>query len=156
MSNNADASLGVKLKRRAGDGSAKQNRLLRATARGSKAVKEIYHPAPKSCPRRARGRTSAVITRAAIRQRGRVDTVQPGIVKALRDTGASVAITSSVGSGFPDLVVGWRGHNTLLECKTGTAKLTGDEAGFQMKWAGQLTTVRTPQEAVLAVIANSK
>jgi hypothetical protein len=78
------------------------------------------------------------------------------IVKALRDMGASVAVTSSLGGGFPDLVVGWRGQNTLLECKTGNASMTGDEANFQMKWAGQLTVVRTPEEAVLAVIANSK
>jgi len=116
--------------------------------------KETYHPVAQSRPRRARGATFAVSVRPAIRRRGRVDTVQPAIVKALRDMGASVAITSSVGSGFPDLVVGWRGHNTLLECKTGNAKLTGDEAAFQMKWAGQLTVVRTPEEAVIAVRGN--
>lgn len=90
--------------------------------------------------------------RPAIRRRGRIDTVQHAIVKALRDLGASVEITSSVGAGFPDLVVGWRGCNMLLECKTGSAKLSGDEAAFQMKWAGQLTVVRTPEDAVVAVM----
>jgi len=118
--------------------------------------RETYQPGNQSRPRRARGATSGAIKRAAVRQRGRIDTVQPGIVKALRDLGASVAVTSSLGRGFPDLVVGWRGRNTLLECKTGNANLTGDEADFQMRWAGQITIVRTVEEAVLAVMANSK
>ena len=121
-----------------------------------KQPKETYQPGGESRPRRARGATGAVITRPAVRRRGRIDTVQPEIVKALRQMGASVAVTSSLGKGFPDLVVGWRRRNALLEVKTGDADLTVDEVNFRAKWAGQLAIVRTPEEAVLAVIASSK
>lgn len=49
----------------------------------------------------------------------RVDANQREIVEALRKAGAFVQVTSSVGKGFPDLVVGFRGKWLLLECKDG-------------------------------------
>lgn len=45
----------------------------------------------------------------------KVDNNQAQIVRALRDCGLSVAITSSVGNGFPDLAVGGRTQKTDWE-----------------------------------------
>ena len=87
-----------------------------------------------------------------MRRAGRVDLTQHEIVKALRSCGARVLVLSAVGKGCPDLLVGWRGENTLLECKTGNASLTTDEKEFHATWPGKLAIVRTPEEAVLAVI----
>lgn len=61
---------------------------------------------------------------------------------ALRDIpGVVVADTASLGDGFPDLVVGYRGVISLLEIKDGSKppskqKLTDDEQKFFDKWAG--------------------
>ena len=44
-----------------------------------------------------------------MRRAAKVDANQPATVKALRDAGMTVAVTSSLGKGFPDLVVGFRG-----------------------------------------------
>jgi len=87
-----------------------------------------------------------------MRRAGRVDLTQGEIVKALRKVGAKVYVLSGVGHGFPDLLVGWRGENTLLECKTGDAGLTTEEKEFHATWPGKIAIVRTPEEAVLAVI----
>ena len=71
---------------------------------------------------------------------GRTDANQPQVVKALRDAGATVAITSMVGDGFPDLVVGFRGETLLIEVKDGSKPkseqaLTPDEEDFRrIKW----------------------
>lgn len=93
-----------------------------------------------------------------MRRNGRVDGNHPEIVKALRQAGMSVAITSGLGGGFPDLVVGWRGVNVLLEVKDGTKPpsaraLTADEKDWHAKWGGQISVVESPQGAVDAVIA---
>lgn len=84
-----------------------------------------------------------------------VDTSQREIVRALRDIGASVQITSMVGKGFPDLVVGWRGRSFLLECKTGADKLNAMQRDWHATWAGHVAIVRTPEEAQLAIIGSA-
>lgn len=73
----------------------------------------------------------------------KVDANQAEIVQTFRDLGARVAITSSVGDGFPDLVVQyrnqsvmWRGIETaLVEIKDGSKppsrrKLTPEQEKF--------------------------
>lgn len=48
-----------------------------------------------------------------MRRAARVDASQPDIVKAMEAMGASVWVI-----GLPlDLLVGWRGHTILVECK---------------------------------------
>lgn len=88
------------------------------------------------------------------RARGRrTDANQAGIVAALRAVGCSVAVTSHLGHGFPDLVVG-RGRTTvLMECKSGPRDgLTEDEVTWHCLWkGGPLVIVRTPAEALAAV-----
>lgn len=87
-----------------------------------------------------------------MRKRGRTDANQAAIVSALRQAGCSVWVTSSLGGGFPDLVVADRnGANVLLEIKDGKGDLTPDEREFFAEWRGPVHLVRTPDEALQAV-----
>lgn len=83
----------------------------------------------------------------------RVDTNQKEIVEALRELGVSVQILSDVGKGCPDLVVGFRGRNYLLEIKDGKRppsqqKLTEHEERFFDNWRGQVDIVKSVQQAI--------
>lgn len=73
----------------------------------------------------------------------RVDDNQTKVVKALRQCGFSVAITSSIGKGFVDLVIGKNGVNLLVELKDGekppsARKLSEDEELFHAAWRGKV------------------
>lgn len=73
----------------------------------------------------------------------RIDDNQNLIVKQLRQLGYSVYITSMVGNGFPDLVIGKRNKNYLVELKDGSKplsarKLTDAEVNFINKWQGEV------------------
>jgi hypothetical protein len=86
----------------------------------------------------------------------RIDANQNEIVTALRKVGCSVAITSSLGKGFPDIVVGWKGRNYLLEIKDGSKtpsqrKLTPDEQKFHDFWFGDIKIVESVDDALRAV-----
>lgn len=86
----------------------------------------------------------------------RVDANQLEIVKALMAIGCTVADTSRSGEGFPDLVVGYRGVNFLLEVKDGDKSpsrraLTPAQVSFHEKWRGSLSIVMTVDEAIQAV-----
>jgi hypothetical protein len=91
-----------------------------------------------------------------MRKAGNIDTVQPEIVKALRQIGASVAITSGIGGGYPDLTVGYRGRTFLLEVKTGADQLNEAQKDWHAKWGGHVAVVRTPEQAQLEVIHNAR
>jgi hypothetical protein len=85
-----------------------------------------------------------------------VDENQPEIVAALRKIGASVQPLHAVGSGCPDILVGWRGMNTILEIKDGAKppsarKLTPDQVEWHANWRGQVAVVETVEEAIAAV-----
>lgn len=81
----------------------------------------------------------------------KVDQNQKEIVEALRGVGCSVAITSAVGGGFPDIVVGFRGQSFLLEIKTRTGKLNQLQVQWHQTWNGQVASVRTIDEALKVV-----
>ena len=49
----------------------------------------------------------------------KVDSNQTRVVKALRELGATVQHLHAVGKGCPDLLVGYKGSNYLLEVKDG-------------------------------------
>lgn len=74
---------------------------------------------------------------------GRVDANQKTIVAWLREIpGVSVHILSDAGDGFPDLVIGYRGVNYLVELKDGAKsksaqKLTPDQVEWHLVWNGQ-------------------
>jgi hypothetical protein len=78
----------------------------------------------------------------------RVDRNQAEIVEAFRRYGASVAHTHTLGQGFPDLVVGYRGQNWLVEVKDwmkppSQRKLTAAEQEFRDAWRGSYHVVET-------------
>lgn len=90
------------------------------------------------------------------RKRGRRDGNEAEIIEALRSLGASVEQLE--GKGLPDLLVGWRGKNILLEVKdpnatrgrTTALKLTDDQVTWHRQWSGQVAVVTTVTEALVA------
>lgn len=89
-----------------------------------------------------------------MRRAARTDANQIAIIKALRAIGASVADTSGVGGGFPDLVVGHRGCLWLMECKDGkkppsARKLTPAQEKFVDAWKDcAVVVVKSEAEAI--------
>lgn len=81
----------------------------------------------------------------------KVDTNHNAIVCALRDMGASVTSLAAVGCGVPDLVVGWRRQNYLLEVKAEKGMLNPYQKAFHAMWNGQVAVVRTPDDALRAI-----
>lgn len=90
------------------------------------------------------------------RYAAKVDENQSEIVAGLRAIGASVAPTHAAGEGFPDLVVGYRGANYLLEVKDenkppSKRKLTEAQVEFHSGWLGQIEVVKNLGEAFAAI-----
>jgi len=72
----------------------------------------------------------------------KVDNNQTQVVKALRDLGATVQHLHAVGKGCPDIIVGFKGKNLLLEIKDGDKKvLTPDQVNWHKLWKGQVNVV---------------
>ncbi|MCL1888902.1 MAG: hypothetical protein FWF99_00155 [Desulfovibrionaceae bacterium] len=92
-----------------------------------------------------------------MRRAAKTDANQAEIIQALRRVGAEVLDLSRVGQGCPDLLVGFRGRNYLLEVKRPKAKgqragtLTPDQERFFSEWRGQVAIVRTVDDAPKAV-----
>lgn len=83
----------------------------------------------------------------------KIDTNQNDIVSKLRKIGCSVAITSMIGKGFPDIVVGRAGINYLFEIKNGKKapsqkRLTQDELKFFENWRGQVNIIENFEDAL--------
>ncbi len=83
----------------------------------------------------------------------RVDRNQPEIVAALRAVGATVQHLHTVGAGCPDILVGFRGVNVLLELKDGERvpsekKLSEDEALWHKFWFGQVDVAENAEQAI--------
>lgn len=96
-----------------------------------------------------------------MKRAARIDGNHRPVVEALTKATMRVQSLASMGKGVPDLLVGWRGVNVLLEVKDGTRKpsertLTADERDWHATWGGQVAVVETPEEAVTAVIAFAK
>jgi len=83
--------------------------------------------------------------------RKRVDSNQPEIVKALRDVGATVQHLHTVGAGCPDILVGFRGRNYLMEIKTKDGHVNSRELEWYSSWSGQANVVRTQDEALYII-----
>lgn len=87
-----------------------------------------------------------------MRRRGKVDANHAAIVAHLKALGCSVQSLASVGGGVPDLLVGRRGVNVLIELKDGSKspserRLTPDQVEWHRRWAGQVAVAETAQEA---------
>lgn len=91
-----------------------------------------------------------------MRRAARADANQAAIVLELREVGASVVHLHRVGQGCPDIAVGYKGVNYLLEIKDGNKppsrqKLTDDEADWIDAWRGQVCVVNSPEAALAAI-----
>ena len=83
----------------------------------------------------------------------KVDSNQREIVAALRGVGVTVQTLHTVGKGCPDLLIGVRGTNLLIEVKDGAKppsarKLTPDEEDWHAKWRGQVAIVESVEQAL--------
>ena len=86
-----------------------------------------------------------------MRRAARVDENQKEIVEGLRKLGCSVALMHAVGEGFPDIQVGYRGVNYLIEIKDGNKipsarKLTPPQKKIHAEWRGQIAVAKNLQE----------
>ncbi len=68
---------------------------------------------------------------------------------ALRKAGATVHDTHNIGRGYPDISVGYRGINLLIEIKVPGAKLNNVEHAWFEKWRGQAAVVYSAEEALV-------
>lgn len=81
----------------------------------------------------------------------KVDVNQNEIVDALEKVGATVASLARVKYGCPDLCVGFRGQNYLMEVKTKKGTLTPAQVKFFESWQGSAIVVRSVDEALQAI-----
>ena len=86
----------------------------------------------------------------------KVDANQTAVVSALRAAGASVQSLASVGKGVPDLLIGFRGVNLLMEVKDGNKaksaqKLTEDQLKWHGQWLCPISIVDGPEAALRAL-----
>ena len=92
-----------------------------------------------------------------VRTAAKVDRNHAEIVKTFRRMGASVQDLSAVGKGCPDVLVGFRGVNVLVEIKRGDtafpseSKLNKIQESWHAAWAGQVAIVRTLDQAASLV-----
>jgi hypothetical protein len=90
----------------------------------------------------------------------KVDCNHGDIVKALKAAYCSVLDLSRVGQGCPDILVGYRGWNVLMEIKRPKAK--GQKEGklelsqkiFLEEWRGPVVVVRSAEDALRAIGVN--
>ena len=94
-----------------------------------------------------------------MRRAAKIDDIQGDVVQALRKVGASVEVMSAVGQGFPDILVGYQGHDYKMELKDPGArkrykgtKLTQDQWLWHQQWSGSQVFIVESVEHALAVI----
>lgn len=78
----------------------------------------------------------------------KTDANQKQIVAELRQLGYSVMDCSTVGRGFPDLVIGYNNKNYLIEIKTKVGKLNDLQVQFAINWRGQIAVARTTEQII--------
>jgi Holliday junction resolvase len=88
-----------------------------------------------------------------MRKAAKIDANQIEVVIALRKAGASVQSLAATGKGVPDLLVGYRGINYLMEVKDGNKmlskqKLTIDQEHWHSLWRGSVHIVKSVDEAL--------
>lgn len=88
-----------------------------------------------------------------MRRAARVDANQSAVIDALRQAGATVVSLSAHGKGLPDILVGYRRINALVEIKDGrkppsARELTPDQVKFHTMWGGQVDVVTSIPEAL--------
>jgi hypothetical protein len=96
-----------------------------------------------------------------MRRAAKTDRNQQEIVKAFRDIGARVQVLSAVGKGCPDILVGFRGVNVLVEIKDGdkppsARALTSDQVKWHDAWSGQVCVAEDITDAIDKVVEVAK
>lgn len=81
-----------------------------------------------------------------MRRARKVDANQAEIVAALRAAGCSVEVLSDVGRGVPDLLVGHRLENYLIEVKQPGEHLTEAQVAWRYQWAGEYMIMTSPKD----------
>ena len=94
------------------------------------------------------------------RRAAKVDENQREVVSALRNIGCSVTLLHAVGQGCPDIMVGFRGQNILLEIKDGkkppsARKLTPAQQEWHAAWRGKAYVVASIEEAIEVVMTET-
>lgn len=89
-----------------------------------------------------------------MRRAARTDQNHTEVVAALRKAGATVQSLAPIGSGCPDLLVGYKGKTLLYEVKDGrkspsAIQLTEDQVKWRTRWTGgPLWVVYSAEQAV--------
>lgn len=74
------------------------------------------------------------------------------IVKGLRGVGASVLDLGNVGGGCPDILVGFRNRDFLMEIKDVKGKVSPVQTVWHSRWRGRpVAIVRSLDEALIAI-----
>lgn len=81
----------------------------------------------------------------------RSDNNQAEIISTLRKVGASVQTLHEVGRGVPDILVGYRHANYLLEVKSSKGKLNARQCEWHQSWNGHVFVVHNSWEALEAI-----
>jgi len=111
-----------------------------------------YYKNRKFCSRACTGKGKSLKTQVG----GRVDNNQKEIVSALEAVGATVLVAGKVCKGFPDLIVGYRGVNYLLEIKNpatwyGRRGLNPNQIDWHAGWKGPIAIVTCVQQALTVI-----
>ncbi len=81
----------------------------------------------------------------------RVDCNQAAIINALRSIGCTVQDLSQLGKGCPDVLIGYKGRNYLVEIKNAadrSPRLTVREEQWIRQWRGQVSVITTSGDAI--------
>jgi hypothetical protein len=89
-----------------------------------------------------------------MRRAARTDANQQSLVDVIRAMGGTVQVLAAVGEGCPDLLVGWRNKNLLMEVKDGSRPaservLTPDQKRWHSDWKGRVYIVSTLDDLLL-------
>jgi hypothetical protein len=88
--------------------------------------------------------------------RSRTDGNQAEIVAALRKAGATVQDLHTVGMGCPDLLVGYRGVNYLIEVKRPGETMNKRELFWHVEWEGPVEIAQSPEQALTIIGATEE
>ena len=94
-----------------------------------------------------------------MRRASKIDANQNELVEVIRAMGGTVQSLASVGKGCPDLLVGWRKKNLLIEVKDGSKPpsdqvLTPDQKRWHSTWNGKVHLVKTLDD-LLVLLKNT-
>ncbi len=85
------------------------------------------------------------------RTASRIDKNQSEIVAGLRQAGYSVLSLAPLGKGVPDIIVGSRTGNVLMEIKYGKGKVNKQQLDWHDAWCSPVHVVRSIGEALIVM-----